>query len=126
MKILHLAVVLLALSLLLPACKGAGPTDSVDHHVDTAPPKQAPDDRGPGLPPPEPAKPLRVHVSEWVEIGLSEEQIRAKITDGQGAGHLQATPLTEEDAEALKAAGASDELIGWLKALDLSAPPASP
>ncbi len=121
MKTPHLAFPLLALALLLPACKGAAPTESVDPHVDTAPTKPGPEE-----PTPEPAKPLRVHVSEWVEIGLNEEQIRAKISDGQQAGHLLATPLTDEDAEALKAAGASDELIVWLKALDLSAPPASP
>lgn len=120
----HLALLLLLLPL-LPACKAAGPSDTVAREVNSAAAAD-PGDQGPGEPSFEAPAPLRQYVQEWLEIGLNEEQIRGKVTEGQEAGHFVAFALTDEDAQTLKDAGLSDEFVSWLKALDLPKSPAGP
>lgn len=134
MNITHHCVLLLALSLMFSACKTAEPTDTADQPTATGADKPADaETHKPGAGweinserMPEPVQPLGKLVSEWIDLGLSEEQIRSKISEGQQAGHLHVTPLTNEATEKLKADGASDELITFLGELDLEGSPAEP
>ena len=122
MKTLTIALPVLVLALLLPACRPAGSApDTGEKPKDAAwtPPEtteKAPDQGSA----PEPPRSVANHAAEWLEIGLTEEQIRAKITDGIENSHLgSATAMTDAEKEMLKKAGATDELVKFLSELDL-------
>ncbi len=127
MKIHTLAITVIVLALMLPACRPAAPTNASDKPTDAAwtPPPADNTKSADANTAPDPPRALASHIAEWIEIGLTEEQIRAKATEGVENDQLGgATGLTDAEKEMLKKAGATDELITWAAALDL--PEAAP
>lgn len=128
MKTLLITVSVIVVTLLVPACRPAAPSNTSEKPKDAAwtPPTTDAKDGG-GDVAPEPARSIANHAAEWIEIGLTEEQIRAKITDGIENKHLGgATAITDDEKEMLKKAGATDEMLAWLATLDLPEKGADP
>jgi len=127
MKFSGIALLLLALALSLPSCRSAAPTASAEKPTGTAESRLNEGwETDTGKSQVEKPRSAATYVSEWLEGGLSEEQIRSKISEGMEDGHFTATAMTEADAEALKKAGISQGLITWMQGLDLPEADASP
>jgi hypothetical protein len=129
MKILFtVAIMFLTVGLSLTACRPAGPAADAGGNPTWMPPdQQQPQQGGPdgggqpqGAEPSAAPRSVASFVAEWMEIGLTEEQIRSKIAEGMEIGALpQATAMNDDDKAMLQKAGATTELVDYLGTLEL-------
>ena len=125
--LLTVAVVLITVGLALSACRPAGPAADQGGQPSWMPPdqQQQPQQGGPeggqqGSEPAAAPPSIATIVAEWMEIGLTEEQIRSKIAEGIEIGALpQATAMQDGDKAMLEKAGATAELVEYLGTLEL-------
>ena len=118
---LQILTVLLVAGLLLPACgsSSSGQTNKKEDPV-WMPPEQAKPAKEDVQPPTAEPASVAAFVTEWQELGLTEDQIKFKLTDGLKNGHLPAiSKATAEELAAIRTAGGSDGLIEFLGELDL-------
>lgn len=121
MNRIQILAVLLVAGLLLPACgqSSSATKDKKDDPVWMPPEQTKPAKEAAEEPGAEPAS-VASFVTEWQELGLTEDQIQFKLTDGLKNGHLPAiSKATEEEIAAIKAAGGSDDLVAFLGELEL-------
>jgi len=136
-------LVLIGLGLLFSACSrnpGSDDPSWLTHEQSSHGPGQGKEMGHKNQPGPQPGgegQTLVEHLIEWKTVGLSDDQIRRKTQEAADDPAIMpgTTGLTAEDAETLRKAGFSDELVTFLAGLQfkagetkppLTTPPAEP
>jgi len=122
MRRLWIPALFLVVGMLATACgpSSSAPTGSEKQPVWLPPEQAKPSPGGEQQPTGEPTS-IAKFITEWQQHGLTEDQIKFKLSDGLEQGHLPPVfQASDEELDAIKQAGASDDLIEYIRGLDLS------